>query len=74
MHSLRLMFLSSIVNPPDSLPMPPYPEIKPFEVIEHRDVVNPVIPGAIFGVRELDSVPDIAADEDAVVMVSVQRY
>jgi hypothetical protein len=74
MHSLRMLFVSSVVSPPDSLAMPAFPEIRPLEVTEHRDPAPPPAPGAIFAIRELESVPDIAPDEDAVLMASAQRY
>jgi hypothetical protein len=74
MHTLRMMFLSSLVHPPDALEMPPDPEIKPFAMSEHPEPAGEAIAGPIFSVKEIESMGAIATDEDAVVMTSVSRY
>jgi hypothetical protein len=68
-----MMLLSSLVRPPDSLEIPPDPKITSFTITEHRDFYGDAVTGQVFSVKELDSVPAIAADEEAVVMSAVTR-
>lgn len=74
MHRLRIDFFRGVTSPPESLPMPEDPTIEPISGVSiHRDPVPSAASVAVFAVKELQEIPSIVQDDDAVMMHAVHR-
>jgi hypothetical protein len=68
-RSMMLKFFDGLINPPDSIETPEDPVIEQLSSFSLHRTENPeAITGPIFSVKELDSVPVFAQDEEPVVM------
>ena len=73
-HQRRIDFFSSVTNPPESLPMPDTPTIDAISGVSiHRDPVPGAVSGVVFSVKEMQEIPAIAQEDEAVMMHTVQH-
>ena len=73
-HQRRIDFFSSVTNPPESLPMPDTPTIEAISGVSiHRDAVPGAVSGVVFSVKEMQEIPAIAQEDEAVMMHNVQH-
>lgn len=72
-HEARKFFLKTVLCPPRSLEMPEVPQVEQilsFSV--HHDDIPKNITGPIFSIKELDTIPSITVDDDAVLMRQIR--